>query len=119
LFFPDTSKLLSFILLKGAGRRSRHGYWRIYLRSRKRELRMVVEATGRLLKDPPDPWTRPKRGRPYKYQVKEIVILCVLKAYFDMSYLDLENLAPIRHISRRQHDVEDGRLGEDYCLLPG
>jgi len=81
---------------------------------------MVVEATGRLLKGLPDPWIRPKRDRPYKYPAKEMFILCVLKAYFDMSYLDVENLAPILHISRRQHDMEGyGRLGEDYCLLPG
>jgi len=48
--------------MKGAERRGRRGYWRIYLRSRKRELRMVVEATGHLLKGLPDPWTRPKRA---------------------------------------------------------
>jgi len=105
--------------MKGAERRSRRGYWRIYLRSRKRELGRVVEATGRLLKDLLDPWIRPKRGRPYRYPAKEMIILCVLKAYFDMSYLDVENLAPIRHISRRQHDVEGyGALRRGLCLLP-
>ncbi len=98
-------------------RRRRRGYWRIYFRSRKKEIRRVVEATRRLLKSCSDPWTRPGRGRPYKYPAKEMVVLCVLKVYFDMSYLDVENLAPVLlGISPDDNTIWRAvdRLGEEY-----
>jgi hypothetical protein len=57
-------------------RRRRPGYWRTYLRSRKGELKRVIEATRRLLRDHPDPWTRPRGGRPYGYPAKEMAVLC-------------------------------------------
>jgi hypothetical protein len=98
-------------------RRRRPGYWRAYLRARKRELKKIVRKTRRLLKDKPPPWRNPARGRPYKYPAKDMVILCVLKAYLDASYLRAEDLAPtLLGISPDDNTVWRAmrRLGEEY-----
>jgi len=98
-------------------RRRRPGYWRAYSRSRKGELKRVIEATRRLLRGHPDPWTRPRRGRPYGYPAKDLVALCVLKAHLDQSYVDVENLAPyLVDIAPDDNTIwrAMGRLGEEY-----
>ena len=107
---------LILLMTENKGRR-RPSYWRAYFRARKRELKKIVKKVRRLLRGTPPPWRNPRRGRPYGYPAREMVVLCILKVYFNASYLRAEDLSPmLLGISPDDNTVWRAmrRLGEEY-----
>lgn len=80
---------------------SRKFDWKSYGKSKEKELSILLREAKRIVEETDEPWPKEHYGRP-PYPSRTMVLICILKVYFKMTYRDIEGLLKTNATLRRE-----------------
>ena len=65
--------------------------WRMHNKLKEQEVTFLLREGKRIIEESQEPWTEQQYGR-RPYPSRPMVLICLLKVYFNMPYRDIESL---------------------------
>ncbi|MBI5000917.1 MAG: transposase [Euryarchaeota archaeon] len=80
--------------------------WKKYGKSKERELHLLLREAKRIVWETDEPWSRERFGRP-PYLSRTMVLICILRIYFKMTYRDVEGLLRANETLRKELELSE------------